>query len=465
MSPFRSISWRLQFWYGLLLAAVITALGVAAFRLEKTRLDRALDDELHQRVNRLIRSLHGPPPPPEDFAPPDGDRLPRDFAEGPDAATFGVQADGRNFYYVIWLFNGPRETRSPTAPAGIPRPVVRAGQEGLRTRGEWREAYFMPQPQDYVLVGSSTVPNETALRRFAGILAAIGAAVLTLGLLGGSWLVHRALRPIGEISAAAAKIAQGDLSQRIGLDQTAGELGALAGVLNESFARLEAAFARQARFTGDAAHELRTPVTVILTHAQNGLAAEGATEAHREAFAACQRAAQRMRGLIESLLQLARLDSGEKPMARTRFDLADVARGCVEFVRPLAAESSVGLHVELGPAECVGDPRRMDQLVTNLLVNAIHYNRPGSEVRLTTRREGAQAIVIVTDTGIGIAEEHLPHLFDRFYRVDPARTAAAGKAGLGLAIVKAVVEAHAGTIHVASVPGQGTVFTVRFPAA
>jgi len=125
----------------------------------------------------------------------------------------------------------------------------------------------------------------------------------------------------------------------------------------------------------------------------------------------------------------------------------------------------VTLHVELAPVECLGDPRRIDQVVTNLLVNAIHYNRPGGEVRLSTRRDGAQAILIVTDTGIGIAEDHLPHLFDRFYRVDPARTAAAGKAGLGLAIVKAVVEAHAGQIHVASVPGQGTAFTVRFPAA
>jgi two-component system OmpR family sensor kinase len=472
MTPFRSISWRLQFWYGLLLAAVLVALGVAAWRLERTRLERALDDELRLRVSGLVRVLRGPPrrrdfgefglPGPE-ARPGPGMRIPPDFAEGPDAATYGRQADGRIYYYDIWLLNGPQETRSPDAPEGIPEPS--GGQEGLRSRGSWREAFLMTAPNDYLLVGASTGPDEAALRRFAAILAGTGACVLAVGLLGGSWLVRRALRPIGDISATAARIAQGDLSQRIALDETAGELGVLAGVLNDSFSRLEAAFARQVRFTGDAAHELRTPVTVILTHAQNGLAARGGTEEQREAFAACQRAAQRMRGLIESLLQLARLDAGQGALARVRVDLADVARGGAEFIYPLAVEGGIALHVELGPAGCLGDPRCLDQVVTNLLANALHYNRRGGEVRVRTRTEGGWAILSVADTGVGIAAEHLPHIFERFYRADAARTSAAGRTGLGLAIARAVVDAHGGSIHVESAVGQGTTFEVRLPAA
>lgn len=477
MSPFRSISWRLQFWYGLLLAGVLVALGIAAFRLERARLDRALDDELRQRVSRLIRTVRAPPPPQDSEGPPPGgdgfgpprppprrDHLPEDFASGPDAAAYADAVGGRKFYYVIWLLNGPRLTRSPGAPADVPRPEGRQ-QEGLRTRGEWREYFFMTAPQDYVLVGSSTASDTAALRRFAAILAGVGAAVLALGILGGSWLVRRALRPIGEISGAAARMAQGDLSQRIALDQTAGELGQLAGVLNDSFARLEAAFARQARFTGDAAHELRTPVTVILTHAQNGLAAEGGTAEHREAFAACQRAAQRMRGLIESLLQLARLDSAETPVARTPFDLADVARGCLEFIRPLAEERGVTLQADLGAAPCRGDARQLDQVVSNLLDNALHHNREGGQVSVRTSQEATWSILTVTDTGAGIAEQHLPLIFERFYRADQARSGGGGRSGLGLAIAKAVVDAHGGTIQVSSRSGEGATFTVRLPAA
>jgi heavy metal sensor kinase len=470
MRPFRSISWRLQFWYGLLLAGVLAGLGVTAFRLERARLDRVVDDELHQRVSEVIRSVHRGPPRPPPPAPPDQDGPPTPPPRGPEP-DLGPRIsdpawldgdDGRKFYYAIWLFNGPRLTVSPGAPVGIPRPG--GAQEGVRSRGEWREAFFSFAPQDWVVVGCSTAADSAALRRFAAILTGVGAAVLALGLVGGGWLVTRALQPIQDISDAAAKISRGDLSRRIGVDQTAGELGQLAGVLNECFERLEEAFARQARFTGDAAHELRTPVTVILTHAENGLAAEGGTEEQREAFAACQRAAQRMRGTIESLLQLARLDSGENPFARTRFDLAEVARGCLELVQPMAGERGIALRTDLAPAECLGDPRRLDQVVTNLLVNAVLYNRDGGEVRLSTRREGVAAVLVVADTGVGIAAEHLPRIFDRFYRVDPARTAAAGHAGLGLAIVKAIVEAHGGAIQVESRLGAGTTFAVRLPA-
>ncbi|HVW22417.1 MAG TPA: ATP-binding protein [Opitutaceae bacterium] len=454
-----SIRWQIQFWYGLLLAAVLAGLSFSALELERGRLDRTVDDDLRRRVMQIARALRPPGPPPA--APGLG---PAEAPPGPPLDfPWALDGDGgHHLYYALWLHNGPRLTRSAGAPPDIPRP--RGSGEGLRVRAGWHEAYVIPHPGDCILVGGSTGPEEAALRRFALILAAVAAGILTLGLAGGAWLVGRALRPIGLIAEAANRIAAGDLSRRIEAPKSQSELGALVAVLNDSFARLEAAFARQARFTADAAHELRTPVTVMLMHAQNGLAAEGGTEEQKEAFAACQRSAQHMRRLIESLLQLARLDSAAAARPAARFSLGGPAGEAAERLRPLAAARRIAIELDLAPAPCAGDPARIEQVAANLIDNAIHYNRDGGRVRVATRREGAWSTLAVTDTGTGIAAEHLPHVFERFYRADPARTTQAGRSGLGLAIARAVVEAHGGTIEVSSEPGLGTTFLVRLPA-
>jgi two-component system OmpR family sensor kinase len=454
-----SIRWQLQFWYGLLLAAVLAGLSLSALELERARLNRSLDDDLHRRVMLLARALRPPGRPPgvPDPGPEDQPAAP------PLDFPWVLDGDGgHHFYYVLWLHNGPFVTRSAGAPDDLVQP--RAGGDGLRVRAGRHEAYFIPRPGDCVLVGGTPEPEAAALRRFAWILAGVAGGILAIGLAGGAWLTGRALRPIGQIADAATRIAAGDLSRRIEAPESRSELGALVAVLNESFARLEAAFARQARFTSDAAHELRTPVTVMLMHAQNGLAAEGGTEEQREAFAACQRSAQHMRRLIESLLQLARLDSaaGERP--RVHFVLAGPVGEAAERLRPLAAARRIELELDLGPAPCAGDPARIEQVAANLIDNAIHYNREGGRVRVATRQEGAWSTLTVADTGIGIAPEHLDQVFERFYRADQARTTQAGRSGLGLAIARAVVEAHGGTITVSSEPGKGTTFLVRLPA-
>jgi len=301
------------------------------------------------------------------------------------------------------------------------------------------------------------------LHHFAWSLSGIGGLVLVLGLTGGWWLSTRAIRPIEDISATAVKIAAGDLSQRINVADTDNELGRLAGVLNSTFARLEAAFAQQGRFTADAAHELRTPVTVILTQVQTALKQERAAAEYRATVEACQRAAQRMRGLLESLLELARLDAGQEPMRTRRFDLARTVSDCVELVQPLAAERGIKIQSELPALEIVGDPGRLAQVFTNLLSNAIHYNKDHGEIRVSVQRRDGAALVTVADTGEGISEQDLPHVFERFFRADKSRSSAAGRNGLGLAISKAIVTAHGGGIEVESKPGAGATFTVRLP--
>ena len=274
---------------------------------------------------------------------------------------------------------------------------------------------------------------------------------------------HRAIRPIADITDAAQKISTGDLSQRISTTDHTSELGELATTLNTTFARLEASFAQQAQFTSDAAHELRTPVSVILTQAQSTLRKERTVAEYKETLEACERAATRMRRLTESLLQLARLDAGQETFRREKFDLATTTQNCVSLIAPLAAERSLALKTSFTAAPSTGDSERIAQVVTNLLTNAIKYNRDGGEIFVTTRVENNFAVLTVRDTGLGISVEDLPRVFERFYRADQSRTNASGSAGLGLAICQAIVKSHGGELTVASKLGVGTTFTVRLP--
>ena len=312
-------------------------------------------------------------------------------------------------------------------------------------------------------VGCSITTELDDLRADALMLTLIGGVILLVGLTGGWWFVGRALRPVSEISATAVKISAGDLSQRINVAEAESELGQLAAVLNSTFARLETAFAQQKQFATDAAHELRTPVSVILTQTQTALNRERDAESYKQTVEACQRAAQRMRKLIGSLLELARFDAGQEVLKQLRFNFSKTISDSVEMVQTLAGERNVKIVSEIAPLEITGDSERLAQVVTNLLTNAIQYNQSGGEVRLNLAVQNGLAVLEIADTGQGIAPEDLPRVFERFYRADQSRTGG-GSAGLGLSICKAIVEAHGGTIEVASEVGKGSTFTVRLPA-
>ncbi len=487
-----SIRWRLQAWHGLILVSVLAAFGLTAYQVARDNQLRRIDQELEQRFAILFRPQPPGRPPELPQGPP---RMERRFERGQilirmrDAIEQSASFEGaqnNRVYYVLWQGDGTLVSRSPDAPADVPLPQPvnptagpearafgppgKAGQLGpgpgmpaARTRGEFREVYHFLPHGDCVLAGRSMAPDLAAMRRLMLWLTAAGTGVLLVGLAGGWWLATRAIRPIEDISATATKIAAGDLSQRISTTGTENELSRLAGVLNSTFARLEAAFAHQARFTSDASHELRTPVSVILTQTQGALSRERSIAEYREALEACQRAAQRMRKLTESLLELSRLDAGQEPFKHESFDLARVATDCVELVRPLAEQREIRLACELRPANCLGDAERIAQVVTNLLTNAIHFNQPRGEVCIATHSENGAAWLAVKDTGQGIAAEDLPHIFERFYRADKSRSGTQGRTGLGLAISKAIADTHGGSIDVASQPGVGSVFTLKLP--
>jgi two-component system, OmpR family, sensor kinase len=489
---FKSIRWRLQLWYGLLLLAVLAGFGLTAYEVERGKQFRRTDDELRRRVAELNNALraNGPPrergrpppggprrdrPPPEEqiegprpFRPPEdgareGPRRPREFHLLPRQAGLFDETDTNGFYYVFWWRDGTVIGHSTNAPTSVPIPTNAASRGPVppRLRGTLREFYSITPPGEILLAGRSIGPELDELRRAALLLAGVGGLILALGLAGGWWLAGRAIHPINDISAAAAKIAAGDLSQRINLADTENELGRLGTVLNSTFDRLGAALEEQKQFTADAAHELRTPVSVVLTQTQTALNRERTAAEYRETVESCQRAAQRMRRLIESLLELARLDAGQEPMKRERVNLVSTTLDCTKLVQPLADQRKVQIYYEVPPLECVGDAERLGQVITNLLTNAVNYNVENGEVRIAGESKNGTAIITVSDTGPGIPAEDLPHIFKRFYRAEKSRSS--GRSGLGLSISKAIIDAHGGALDVISESGKGTTFTIRLP--
>jgi two-component system, OmpR family, sensor kinase len=491
----KSIRLRFQLWLAFLLLVVLSGFGFTAFHLYRGAHLNQIDSQLTRRVGALgidVRSGPGargrpfgivrehrlPPPEDEDFrkGPPPFERKgPPDF-RGPRpefltnreirlsdrTQTFFEEEDTNSYFFTVWSPPGTVLKQSSNAPPSLVRPP-RPGRDitvRFDTSDHFRYAYQYTELGDCILVGKSITDLRSERRRFAALLFAAGAGVLLVGIGGGWLLTTRALRPIHDISKAATQISGGDLSQRINAADTDSELGQLANLLNNTFSRLEAAFAQQKQFTADAAHELRTPLAVIISETQTALNRPRTAEEYRETVEACLETAQRMRALTSSLLELARFDAGQEKIRKEPFDLAETARRCIADAEKIAATKNIQIQSNLQSAPTTGDSDRIAQVITNLLTNAVHYNKENGKIEIQTRSENNRAILTVKDTGVGISAEALPHIFERFYRADPSRTGSSSHSGLGLAISKAIIDAHGGTISVESSPGEGTTFSI-----
>jgi signal transduction histidine kinase len=258
-------------------------------------------------------------------------------------------------------------------------------------------------------------------------------------------------------------MAAGDLGARIAIERTENELEQVALALNEAFDRLHLALQNERRFTADASHELRTPLATISAEIEWGLSRERSGDEYRRCLETAGRASARMRRIVERLLTLARADTDGVTLRRAAVGLAPLVGDALALVQPLADQKRVRIETRVDTTTVVGDPDRLTDLVTNLFSNAIQYNRDGGQVTVEVWPEGSDACLRVRDTGTGIGADDLPHIFDRFYRADKARTTHSGGAGLGLAIAKWIVDAHGGKIACQSTAGHGTEVLVRLP--
>jgi len=313
-----------------------------------------------------------------------------------------------------------------------------------------------------LIVGRPTTEADNTLNAFRKVLFITVFSTILLAAAGGLFLAARALKPVKEINTTAQSINETDLSRRIKV-KTRDELGRLSTTLNNMIERLQEAFERQKQFTADSSHELRTPLSVIEAEATLALRKERTPEEYQKALDSINQEVAYMSSILEKLLMLARADAGKEQLNFEPVSLKELIMTMIPDIANLADEK--GLQFESGEMvelQVRGDEVKLKQLLLNLFDNAIKYTLNGI-VSVSLHQEDDQAIITVSDTGIGISEEDIPHIFDRFYRVDKARSRSEHGSGLGLAIAKYIVQAHNGEINVTSNIGKGSTVRVRLP--
>ena len=438
-----SIRGTLLGWYGVILTGVLLVFGALLYRSAARTVLQAHDALIESRAAALVASV--------EWDASDGWEM--------ELAADYLRALAETTHFAVWDGQGKL-----LRAAGLPDPAGPPPESGLRQRGTLRERIVRGSNGVTALVGVSLAAEGARLRGLLFTMIAGGVGVLALALAGGWWLANRTMAPIARMSQQAAGLQASDLSVRLDSRAVPRELLGLCATLNETFARLEEAFARQTRFTADASHELRTPLSIIRAQLEVALSRPRGADEYRDTLATCLVSAERMTAIVEGLLTLARSDAGAERLVRERVRLDGVIRAVADSLRPAARQRGIALRLTLDEVEVWGDGHRLADVASNLLSNAIRYNRDGGGVDIAVGREGEQVKLQVADTGIGIPAELRGKVFERFFRADAARARAAGGAGLGLAITHRIVEAHGGLIRVHDNPGGGTVFIVLLPA-
>lgn len=353
-------------------------------------------------------------------------------------------------------------------------PLPEDGFEGftrLRTSSgvdvlEYVDHYTSPGGDKFVVISGATLNamNRVLYSLFL-VLLAVCPTVLLLAALAGYLFFTRPLKPVFVLTAQAENIGRGHMGERLPVPATGDELQRLANSLNRMIDRLEDALDHNHRFSADASHELRTPLTIVRGELEQAIQEPGLPAAAMEGIGSALEEIERMSQIVQSLMTVAYLDSGEQ-MERSAVQLDRLVMSTAEQMQLLAEER--GIALVSGPASSVvvdGNPTRLKQVIVNLLDNAIKYNQPGGTVWISTSARGGCAVLRVADDGAGIPDSSLPFIFDRFYRADKARSRSTGGLGIGLSIVKAICNAHNANIAVARRDGGGTVVTVEFPVA
>jgi heavy metal sensor kinase len=317
----------------------------------------------------------------------------------------------------------------------------------------------------YAQAGVLASEGDQPLRRLLLWLAGCGVAALLLAWLGLDYVIRQWSAPLAALIETARKVSLGNLAhQRLFAPSDTPELTQLVTAVNELIDRLEATHRSQQQFVADASHELRTPLTILLGEIDVALRRPRSPEEYTEVLHSSREEIERLARLADNLLTLARADAGEVLVRHELVDVAAVAREVCRKLAPLSEQRKVPLACEApGVVTVRGDAVALERVIFNLAENALRYTPPGEGATVRVLTPDGEVVVEVADRGSGISAEHLPHLFERFYRVDKARSREFGGAGLGLSIVKTFAEAHGGRVEVRSEVGRGSTFVVRLP--
>jgi two-component system OmpR family sensor kinase len=491
-----SIRARMTIWYTGILAATVLVLGGVAFGLLMRGLWNDVDSTLERVAKAAAQAAQQTA---TEFVPPDMNELLRRYFGSNFADRFYQFLDPRGEV-------DPRLPRERGAPLTISPQALKNATEGYGTfetlpNGKQHPLRVFTFPivvhgrmVNVLQVGMSL---EGLLRERQNFLWAL-ATLTPLGLIlagGGGWLLaRRVLRPVDQMTQAARRIGAEHLAERLAGAETDDELGRLARTLNEMLARLEAGFAQIRRFSADASHELRTPLTILKGEIEVALRSAREPAEYERVLSSALEEVERMARLVDDLLMLSRADAGALRWEKGPVDLDRLVEDVAKQGEVLGRGRAIRVSIEsLEPLIAHGDEPRLRQLLLNLVDNAVKYTPQGGRVTLSLRQaksgSSEQAVqqparsldppipsapapspsewaeIAVTDTGAGIPPEALPRIFERFYRVDDARSREAGGTGLGLCIARTIAEAHEGRIGVESVPGVGSTFTVRLPLA
>lgn len=488
-SVFKSLRWKLQFFYSALLATVILCSGsifyYQVWRSTFTEVDRRLEASalyldvmlrsFPPPVQQGIEATLMPPPPlrPDGTAPPpprprrskeqflEELRLPQELnipgINNPrDQPYFMVMTANDMLLKKEYLPQGYFEEDS-LAKKFYPQPTL------IMLKNNLREVRMIGPGGTKIIAGKSLEYEIVRMRYIAIQFTLVGIVFLVFGVGVSFAIASRMVRPITQMSATAELLSEKDLGKRLNINQIDSELAGLAEVLNRLFSRLDASFSRQRQFTADASHELRTPLTVIRSASELALSQPRSPEEYQETIEVSLKAAERMTNLVNGLLALARLDSSNADFHLQQINLSDLVGESVSLLGAIASEKQISLVSDLHAVQIFGNPESLSRMIDNLITNAILYNKPGGKVFITLSKSDNKAVLEIKDTGVGISEEHHPFIFERFYRVDKARSRLSGGSGLGLAICKGVIEKHNGTITAQSVLGMGTTFQIQLP--
>ncbi len=433
----RSIQFRLTVWYACVLAAALGLFSAMIWLSLRQQLVNDLDRELAASATRF-RSYFL-----REAAMESGNHLKSELEEFSQALPPTSYLELR----------GPQGFEFHYPERGRPTKHIR----------EIRQPFPMADERYDLLVGASTESIYRTLELLRLLLIALIPAVIAIACLGGAWLSRRALRPVDEITSAARTIGIENLSRRLPVPETGDELQRLTEVWNSMLQRLEAAVKTLSQFAADASHELRTPLAVIRTSAELALRRARSPESYRESLAEIEAEAQRMTQLVEDLLFLARSASTEG-MPMQPVDPSDIVRGVAAELRELAALRNIDVQLSLSDRGIAisGNAPALRRLVLALLDNALKYSRPSGKVVVSLTASAELVTIAVRDFGIGIPAADLPHIFQRFYRADKARSE--GGYGLGLSLAATIAQLHGAAIDAQSTEGEGSLFTVTFPS-